>query len=218
MKAKNKDTSKIYPILQELDNLLQSQSIINDEIKDKSKLLLELAEVRKKEDKGFNAALMITLICFFLSACVSVILYEKNQEKEWYVENLQEFMNIRVDSISNKETFSYRTFNGNKLTYNQLGNQKDSLEILSLKHERNFLLEKLKYDSLSNVLWKYKTVYEIVYKQYGITMRYSERKRKGKTVMSVDVDAAKVDSALLLLPKYGNKIRYNKKENYWTVE
>ena len=87
-----------------------------------------------------------------------------------------------------------------------------------MKHERNFLLEKLKYDSLSNVLWKYKTVYEIVYKQYGITMRYSERKRKGKTVMSVDVDAAKVDSALLLLPKYGNKIRYNKKENYWTVE
>ena len=103
MKAKNKDTSKIYPILQELDNLLQSQSIINDEIKDKSKLLLELAEVRKKEDKGFNAALMITLICFFLSACVSVILYEKNQEKEWYVENLHEFMNIRVDSISKRD-------------------------------------------------------------------------------------------------------------------
>lgn len=218
MKAKNKDTSKIYPMLQDLDKLLQSQSIINDEIKDKSKLLLELSEVRKKEDKGYNRALIITFVCFILSAFASIILYEKNQEKKWYVDTLYEFMNVRVDSISNKETLTYRTINGIKLTYNQLGEQNDSLEILALKHERNYLLEKFKYDSISNVLWKYKTVYEIVHKEYGITMRYSERKRKGKTVMSVGVDATKIDSALLLLPKYGNKIRYNKKENYWIVE
>lgn len=205
-------------MLQDLDKLLQSQSIINDEIKDKSKLLLELAEVRKKEDKGLNTALIVVLVCFFLSAFASLILYEKNQEKEWYVDNLHEFMNIRVDSVANKETFNYRTINGKRITYNQLGEQKDSLEILALKNERNFLFEKLKCDSLSNVLWKYKTVYEIVHKQYGITMHYSERKRKGKTAMSVGVDATKVDSALLLLPKYGNRIRYNKKADYWIVE
>lgn len=55
-------------------------------------------------------------------------------------------------------------------------------------------------------------------KKYGIKFKnLKNRSENGSYIMSFETYSPSIDSALMLLPVYGNKLKYNSKNNEWSV-
>lgn len=67
--------------------------------------------------------------------------------------------------------------------------------------------------SLKNSLNMYKNACE----KYDIKIKTSNVRKNGYNYFSYDIFSPKVDSALMLLPVYGNKLKYDSKNNEWSV-
>lgn len=67
--------------------------------------------------------------------------------------------------------------------------------------------------NLRNSLNRYKNACE----KYGIIINTSNEKKNGYNYIYYDISSPKIDSALMLLPVYGNKLKFDSIENEWSV-
>ncbi len=67
--------------------------------------------------------------------------------------------------------------------------------------------------NLKNSLSLYKTACE----KYNIQIKTKATNKNGNSYTSYDIFSPKLDSALMLLPVYGNKLKYDSKNNVWSI-
>lgn len=67
--------------------------------------------------------------------------------------------------------------------------------------------------NLKNSLNAYKNACE----KYDIIIKTSNVRKNGYDFISYDISSPKIDSALMLLPVYGNKLKFDTKNNEWSV-
>ncbi|WP_071145517.1 hypothetical protein [Bacteroides ihuae] len=67
--------------------------------------------------------------------------------------------------------------------------------------------------NLKNSLNAYKNACE----KYDIKIKTSNVRKNGYNFISYDISSTKLDSALMLLPVYGNKLKFDTKNNEWSV-
>jgi len=67
--------------------------------------------------------------------------------------------------------------------------------------------------NLKNSLYAYKIACE----KYDINIKSTNVRKNGYDYISYDISSPKIDSALMLLPVYGNKLKFDTKNNEWSV-
>jgi len=73
----------------------------------------------------------------------------------------------------------------------------------------------VKIDSTINTLATTKAIFDKVCKRYDISIINQEEKNG---VLYFDIQAQKLDSALMLLPYYRNKLKYDAKKKIWIIK
>lgn len=167
----------------------------SQENKDAVRVLLDEAnqiiDKNKKADKGIGYAmlLMFGVIIYF-----GVSLYQADNQisllNDDIVEKRNTINNLQwSDSLFTKfMDLSYDSINGNPLTYSDLMKENDSLKNVNRHNELKLSLARRNYD--------------ISFKE---------------TDSYITIMAPKLDSALLLLPHYKNKIQYDANKKTWSV-
>lgn len=154
-------------------------------------------EIQKKAKKGFSTVLFF-LLFVFSSLCIGLFLVlDRNDTLEQKITNM-EYRDSLFNQIMQPDSNSsivYRVRNGIPVTYNQLASESDSL--LQLTHD------------IESVKEIYRIKLGLVIRNYPVSFT----DRNG----IISIHAAKIDSALLLLPLYRDKISYDPKRQTWSV-
>jgi len=206
MKNKIKKTREINVILDDYNNILNDYKLSQPDEKKEyiNKLQEESANSIIQKKKADNESYFITLILLllfivsvtflFLTGKENENLYNDNIEKTNIINKLQwtdslfnQIMNVQYDSLETRSV-TYRIKNGEIVKYDELVNENNKLE-----KERDILRQKL----------------NLVQRNYNITFEETEK--------SIMIHAAQIDSALLLLPYYKDKLKYNPTEKTWTI-
>lgn len=156
----------------------------------------------RKADKGIRNIIMLLIVLlglglFFILMMndrVEILQQEVNDKRstirslQWSDSLLNRFMNITYDSTTQKTYIHYVMRGDSGATYMQLAHETDSL--------RSKLSEaRLKVELAERV-------YKIRYRDLGDRIR---------------IEAPQLDSALLLLEYYRNKLEYDPKEKVWRI-
>lgn len=166
------------------------------------KELLNYRETKKKEKRGEILSTTILFVVFIFSLVYLYFTLNENRnlesrvsDMEWSDSLFHKFMKVSINDSTKRMTVTYRTRNNELVTYFDLVNENDSLknEINNLKSDNS----------------KYKIKLSLTEKNYPI--KYYEKDGW------ISVKAPEIDSALLLLPYYRNKINYNPKDDFWVV-
>jgi hypothetical protein len=137
----------------------------------------------------------------------------KHNRIQYEISNLQWidslFRNIMPIKDDNVQFSIYRYNDGRIITYDDFAKENKMLssEKYDLEKE-NKMLSSEKYDleKANNLL---KTKLDLVQKKYDITFKETDK--------SIKIEALKLDSALMLLPYYRDKLEYNPENKSWTI-
>ncbi len=154
-------------------------------------------ELQKKAQKGLNTVLLF-LLFIFSSLCIGLFLVlDRNDTLEQKITNMEHRDSLfnQIMQPDSNSTIVYRVRNGIPVTYNQLASESDSL--LQLTHD------------IESVKETYRIKLGLVTRNYPVSFT----DRDG----IISIHAAKIDSALLLLPLYRDKISYDSKRKTWSV-
>lgn len=171
---------------------------------DTSKVTTLISEIEKqakmisKERKGlYNLLLILIAFLIFIAA------YAFNQQDENHIQAERINSLERIDSIyrtfmqPHDGSISYRVDReGNPVSYKKLMTESDSLQ------NRIWEIEHKLYDCEFEL--------KFIKDNYPIKVI-----RNGNTYT---IDAAKIDSALMILDVYRDKISYDKEKNYWIIK
>lgn len=196
MKENNKN---IYTSLEDLKKII-SEGVPEDT----SKVNTLISEIEKqvkmsaKERKG-----LYNLLLILVASLIFIISFALNQRDENQIQAERIISLERTDSIYNtfmqphNGSISYRIDGeGNPVSYRDLMAQSDSLQ------NRIWDIERKLYD--------YEFELKFIKDTYPIAVR-----RKGNTYT---IDAARIDSALMLLDIYRDKISFDKENNCWIIK
>ena len=156
------------------------------------------AKMIAKERKGlYNLLLILIASLIFLAS------YALNQQDENHIQSERISSLERIDSIYNTfmqphdGSISYRVDGeGNPVSYKKLMTESDSLQ------NRIWEIERKLYDCEFEL--------KFIKDNYPIKV-----KRNGNTYT---IDAAKIDSALMILDVYRDKISFDKENNCWIIK
>ena len=197
-------TDNLFFIKKSLSNLSNGKEEINSEkIDTYVKAIDEIIIL-------FKGLKRIILFLFFgIIICFGIIILMKIYDTK--VENFNnEIKNYKTDSIVRKildikeltknesieTSYNYLTKNGKIVTYNQLVNESDSLV-------KKLILKELEINSLKHKL-------DLAKKNYDINFF--------ETKTAITIEAKKLDSALVLLDAFRDKMIYDKKSRKWTIK
>lgn len=166
-----------------------------------SAIATKLREESNKYDiiqKGRSNLSLLLLVVLLFSLVGNFFLMDRNEALTSKIESLEygdslfkQFM--EPDSTS---TITYQIKGGKPVTYRQLMAEHDSLEA--------------KYQNIESLKEHYRIELGLATRNYPIHFT------KENNIYTIH--APQIDSALLLLPVYRDKIEYDKKSNTWSVE
>lgn len=190
---------------QTIDNIIQDlKSISTTDNPDKESLDFSIENLKvfsqdcKKESKERNFLYIIVWLLILGIIIIFNLLMDRNsvlESKINYVESQLKYMEYRDSTfvdLMGLETDSiivFRTRNGISLTYKQLSEENDSIA-----QER---------DSIATCL-------RVILKNYPIKIKTSDN-----YFWAV---SPQIDSALMLLPVFRDKIKYDEKKRVWSIE
>ncbi|GAB6983394.1 hypothetical protein [Prevotella dentasini] len=188
----------IKAIVSELkDELRVTDLAKNDRVLETMDKLEQKIEIHEKTKRGLANLWLLLLIIFAVLITGNILLLDRNDALESKLELLEyrdslfkKFMEPDSNSF-----ITYRTINGKPVTYHQLEKEKDSLE------EKSSNIENLKEH--------YRIQLGLVTRNYPISFQ-----KKGNVYM---ISAPQIDSALQLLPVYRDMIKYDAKDQVWTI-
>lgn len=211
MKSKKQNIEDILDNLYEVidkDESIAKKELINDLIKDldcRVKSEKQILQASNYTSIGSIVIGVVLAISLFYAEQTADILYKDINEKRNVIEELKrsdslfvEFMSPTIDSTDTKVIYSYSyiNLNGKVVTYPMLKQQNDSLQkiVFDLQHKRHI-------DSLKLHLAK---------RRYNIV--FEENKN------SISIRAPHIDSAMLLLPIYRDRISYDEHKQLWNIK
>lgn len=153
--------------------------------------------IQEKAKKGFNTMLILLLLVFAsLGICLFLVL-DRNDTLEQKITNMEyrDSLFNQIMQPDSNSTVVYRVRNGIPVTYNQLANETDSL--LQLTHD------------IESTKETYRIKLGLVTRNYPVSFTDSDG--------IITIHSSEIDSALLLLPVYRDKISYDSKRKTWNV-
>jgi len=212
---KIKNIRNLSKILDDYNNVLDEQKLnMSEETQEKINILqIESQDYIKQKENSATANVFavafillflgVSLVFNFLSSRENDILQKDNIEKKNIIAKLQwsdslfnQIMKIKSNYNDNfKGVFFYRNRDGEIITYEELKIENDSLfsKEIDMANENNRLQEKL----------------NLIRKNYNITIKETDK--------YITTEAPQLDSALLLLPFYRNKIKYDNENKTWII-
>ena len=185
-------TRKINDVLRDLD-VLKETNVEDSVFREKTlHYISELNTIKREEERHDNIALIFMAIILLFSTVCLGITYLSN-------ENLQQNVAEKNKIIDKYENFVKPT-DKNMHTVTYMDKDDKEISIPQLLDENVKLLEKV-----SDLEFKLNYIKET----YGIVVV-----KNGNTY---SLKADKVDSALLLLDSYRDKIKYDTKKKAWTI-
>ena len=183
----------------EILNKLQTQLSENGNNSEELTLVHDLRKELSSERRGSIILLLLVIlvsIIFNLTTLLTSPSSEEFDRNRYYLE--------RADSILRKITgrsvmegfYFYSDSNDNILTYEQLYSTKDSLQTRIFELENALYMQQLESDMIKM--------------QYPIRVIHKNNKYW--------VEAPQIDSAMMLLPVYRNRLEYDQKENVWQIK
>jgi hypothetical protein len=188
----------------------------------------EKIDKRKRIDK-----IILTIYIFLISAGLLVSMYYnytlENQinERDNLIHRLtvsdsilNQILEIKEDSVTQTRTWEYLKKNGKVLKYNELNKllsksdtdyNKAMIEMQGFIDELNSTTQqnKILNDSLALI----EAVFHLLKSKYDLELRVEVK----ESSTYITIEAKKIDSALLLLPHYRNKIIFNSEKQKWYV-
>lgn len=166
---------------------------------------------------------IIFFLFFGIIICIGIIILMKIYDTK--VENFNsEIKNYKTDSIvrkileikelskndSTETSYNYLTRNNTIVTYNQLVKESDSLEKKMILKELEINKKDEYINSKNNEINSLKDKLDLAIKNYEI--KFFETKT------DIRIEAKKLDSALVLLDAYRDKMIFDKKTGKWTIK
>ena len=164
--------------------------------------------VDELESKSKDSKFAIILLFFFLAGCIVMWILSSieiddlthdNQYKKSLIESYEKIIRFEDDSI---HSFTYKTRDGRPITYQEL--MDENYELL----DENSVLRTRNSDFNYEIEQK-DFYFDLIKRKYGISIV----KENGM----VWAEGAKVDSALMLLNLYRDKIKYDPQKKVWSV-
>ena len=209
MKSKKQNIEDILDNLNKIidkEKNIAQKELIDDIIKDlDDRFKSEKKNLQTSNYTSIGLLVMGALLAvsLFLAEQTSDLLYKDINEKRNVIERLKrtdsifvEIMSPEVDSTTGTSGYYYATINGKVVTYPMLKQKHDSLQkiVSDLEHKRHI-------DSLKLYLAK---------KRYNIIFN--------ETKNSISIRAPHIDSAMLLLPIYRDRISYDEHKQLWNIK
>lgn len=194
--AKKNQTESLESLVSQL-----KEGVAATECNDKLNELVEKFEQKvvsqKKAEKGLNNLLILVLLVVCSLAVGLYLTMDRNDVLEQKVANMEwrDSLFNQIMQPDSNSTIVYKVRNGAPVTYNQLASESDSL--LQLSHNVEYAKE------------TYRIKLGLATRNYPIT--FTEENG------AISIHASKIDSALLLLPVYRDKIGYDSKRKVWCV-
>lgn len=154
-------------------------------------------ESQKKANRGLNNLLLVLLIVFGAICTGWIMVLERNDVLEQKITNMEyrDSLFNQIMQPDSNSTIVYRVRNNIPVTYHQLANEADSL--LHVTHDLEYTKE------------TYRIKVGLITRNYPIS--FTERNGV------ISIHSSEIDSALLLLPVYRDKIKYDTKRKAWCV-
>lgn len=190
-------------IINDLRSFSSEKTELNPEEKEQlNKYADELDSISK--DSKFSVILLFiflvgSMFMWILNSIENDDLTYDNQHKKSLIESYEKIIRFEDDST---HSFTYRTRDGLPLTYQDL--MDENYELLNENSEMSKQKLILEHENEKN-----KNYLDLIKRQYGIYV--VERDNK------VWVEGAKVDSALMLLNVYRDKLKYDSEKKEWWV-
>jgi hypothetical protein len=184
---------------------LKALSSENEQLNPETRAQLEgyTAEIERKVKMDTKDNIFIVLFLIILlvgSALMWTMTYLQkkdleidNQRKKGVIQQYEKFIRFENDST---HTFEYRTKDGKPITYQELMDENYDL----LKENAN----------LKNDLSNKDIDLDVIRKNYGIIVKHKDH--------HIWAEGAKVDSALILLDVYRDRLKYDPQRKAWVVE
>ncbi|RVT79568.1 hypothetical protein EOD40_00185 [Flavobacterium sufflavum] len=200
--------------------------LYNENIENREEILNETSKRFNEIIKFFKGAKKLVQILFMLCFVLFtlVILSLIFNDKINHLNN--EIDDIKTDTIANQilgvrrvmlpdstysTTYDYRTRNNKVVSYNDLLQEIDSLNLINEKNES-------KIDSLELKLSLQNNKVELAEKYYDIRFWRSSKVKKRDTIHYINIESKKIDSAFILLNVYRKNLFYNKNTNEWEIK
>ena len=167
-----------------------------------SKELTLVHNLRKELSSERKGSLILLLLVLLVSIVINLTTLLSTPSSEEF--DINQYYLERADSILQKITgrsinegfYFYRDSNDNILTYEQLYSTQDSLQTRIFELENSLYMLQLESDMIK--------------RQYPVRVIHKNNKYW--------VEAPQIDSAMMLLPVYREKLEYNQKENVWQIK
>ncbi|MBL7935711.1 MAG: hypothetical protein JNM51_07870 [Bacteroidia bacterium] len=204
----------------------------------------ERNSIRKSIGKVASSFLLLfILIALGVSLYYNKTLQEQVNKRDIIIEKLtqdsilNEIMNIKYDSISKSTSYSYRTRNGKLLKYDELANELDKsrgdyklgrneliTEYNSLVNRYNKLVENnakinSNFNQVADSLYSNKIVLKLIQSNYHVD--FSIDRYENGNIKKVSINADQLDSALVLLPYFRNRLTLEKvdeNKKFWSIK
>lgn len=191
----------------EIINDLRSFSSENTQLSSEAKEQLdkyakELDEKSKDCKFGFILLFILLIGCtvmWILSNIENDDLKYDNQYKKTLIESYEKIIRFENDST---RSFTYKTKDGVPITYQEL--MDENYELLNKNSELSIKNTTLEYENYIK-----DSYLDLIKRQYGIRILEENGGIRAK--------GSKVDSALLLLSVYRDKIKYDSQKEVWSV-
>ena len=174
-----------------------AQSNLNElELRDKvSEHTVELEDMLKKEKAENKFFGFILLLLSFFLVIFAFITYLDNEDLRDSVTEKKEII-TKYENITRKDTIkTYSDIKGEKLTVENLLNE--NLELLKKVSDYEFKI------------YKYEAYLDLIKRQYGIIIIDENH--------SIRTKGEKVDSAMILLAVYRDKLKYDSIKKHWYI-
>ncbi len=197
------ETRTYKEIINDLRSFSSEKTQLNQDEKDQLNNYVDELESKSKDSK-----FAIILLFLFLAGCIVMWILSSienddltndNQYKKSLIESYEKIIRFEDDST---HSFTYKTRDGSPITYQEL--MDENYELLDKNLELRTRNSDLSYEIEQKDLY-----FDLIKRKYGINIV-----RENGMVWA---EGAKVDSALMLLNLYRDKIKYDPQKKVWSV-
>lgn len=183
-------------VVNDIKDALAQSNLNESELRDKvSEHTVELEDMLKKEKAENKFFGFILLLLSFFLVIFAFITYLDNEDLRDSVTEKKEII-TKYENITRKDTIkTYSDIKGEKLTVENLLNE--NLELLKKVSDYEFKI------------YKYETYLDHIKRQYGIIIIDENH--------SIRTKGEKVDSAMILLAVYRDKLKYDSTKKHWYI-
>ena len=195
------ETRDYKDIINDLRSFSNNCEQLGDEPKNELKRYITEIERRTKKDAQNSIFVLFVLLVFFVGAMSMWLLtdIQKNdieadsRNKALRINQYEKIIRFENDST---HTFVYRTKDGEPITYQEL--MDENFNLMSQNYKLNYEISKKE------------TYLDLIKRNYGIVVKEHNQR--------VWTEGAKVDSALLLLEVYRDRIKYDPEKEVWLID